>query len=161
MHIRPLAVDDHSRTAALLVATFRPFFDDYARPLLGERIFQHQHGQWEQDYRDELPTLHSPGAGRHAAVSALTDGTITGFVAWNLRVEEAHGEIYLLAVSTLHRRRGIGRSLCEHALAHLRAAHVDVVQIGTGGDPFHAPARALYARLGYVQVPVAVYLGSP
>jgi hypothetical protein len=38
------------------------------------------------------------------------------------------------------------------------ATGVEVVQIGTGGDPFHAPARALYERLGFTQVPVAVYL---
>ena len=69
-------------------------------------------------------------------------------------------QIYLLAVSPLHRRQGIGRRLCEHAIARMRAAGVEVVEIGTGGDPFHAPARALYAALGFTQVPVAVFLGA-
>ena len=42
----------------------------------------------------------------------------------------------------------------------MRAGGVEVVQIGTGGDPFHAPARALYEQLGFTQVPVSVYLGT-
>ena len=45
-------------------------------------------------------------------------------------------------------------------MAQMRSAEVEVVQIGTGGDPFNAPARALYERLGFTQVPVAVYLGA-
>jgi hypothetical protein len=42
----------------------------------------------------------------------------------------------------------------------MRTSDVEVVQIGTGGDPFHAPARALYQRLGFTEVPVAVYLAT-
>ncbi|MHB1582122.1 MAG: GNAT family N-acetyltransferase [Acidimicrobiales bacterium] len=160
MHIRPLLVDDHPATVDLLTQTFRPFFEGYFRPLLGEQVFEHQHGRWEQDYRDELPNLHAPEVGRHAAVATLEDGTITGLVSWRFDAKPRHGEIYLLAVPAPHRRQHIGRSLCEHAIAHLRAGAVDVVQIGTGGDPFHAPARARYERLGFTQVPVAVYLGT-
>ena len=160
MHIRPLEVDDYPTTIDLLTQTFRPFLEGYARPLLGEQVFQHQHGQWEQDYRDELPTLHAPDVGRHAAVATLADGTISGLVSWRFDTKPRHGEIYLLAVSALHRREHIGRGLCEHAIAHMRTGHVEVVQIGTGDDPFHAPARALYQQLGFTQVPVAVYLGA-
>lgn len=141
--IRPLEIDDH------------PAVID-----LGEQVFRHQHGRWIDDYRDELPILHAPEAGRHAAVAALEDGTIAGFVSWRLDAERRHGEIYLLAVSPRRRRQGTGLRLCQHAIAHMRAGEVEVVQIGTGGDPFHAPARALYERLGLTPVPVAVYLGT-
>lgn len=158
MHIRPLRVDDHPAALELLTRTFRPFLEGYARPVLGEQVFQHQHGRWEQGYRDELATLHDPVGGRHASVAALPDGTIGGLVSWRFDHKPRHGEIYLLAVSSLCRRQGIGRSLCEHAIAHMRAGDVEVVQIGTGGDPFHAPARTLYEGLGFTQVPVAVYL---
>ena len=160
MHIRPLEVDDYPAIMDLLTHTFRPFFEGYARPLLGEQAFQHQHGHWDQNYRDELPALHAPGAGRHAAVATLPDGTISGLISWRCDARSRHGEIYLLAVSPLHRRQHIGRSLCEHAIAHMRTSDVKVVQIGTGGDPFHAPARALYQRLGFTEVPVAVYLAT-
>ena len=160
MQIRPLEVDDYPATIELLVETFRPFFQDYVRPLLGEKVFQHQHGRWEQDYRDELPTLHAPETNRHAVVAHLADGAITGLVSWRLDGIPHHGQVYLLAVSPLHRRQHIGRRLCEHAIGHMRASGVEVVGIGTGGDPFHAPARALYEGLGFTQIPVAVYLGA-
>lgn len=41
---------------------------------------------------------------------------------------------------------GVGTSLCERAFARMR-------EQGTGGDPFHAPARALYERLGCTAQP--------
>ena len=160
MHLRPLRVDDHPALLDLLVETFAPFFEEYARPLLGEAVYRHQHGHWADDYRDELPTLHAPGSGRHAAVAHLADGTLAGLVSWRLGDRPRHGEIYLLAVSPRHRRQHVGRALCEHAIDHLRAGGAEVVQVGTGGDPFHAPARALYEGLGLTPVPVTVYLGA-
>ena len=165
MHIQPLEVDVYPATIEILTETFGPFFEVYARPHLGERVFQHQHGHWEQDYREEAPTLHAPEAGRNAAVATQTDDTIAGLISWRVDAKARHGEIYLLAVSPRHRRRHVGTSarrppLCEHAMAQMRSAEVEVVQIGTGGDPFNAPARALYERLGFTQVPVAVYLGA-
>ncbi|MFJ8933404.1 GNAT family N-acetyltransferase [Streptomyces sp. NPDC102364] len=39
----------------------------------------------------------------------------------------------------------------------MRLRGAEIVEIGTGGDPFHAPARALYEQLGCTQSPVAVY----
>ena len=159
MHIRPLEVGDHPGTADLLVKTFGDFFEGYARPHLGEQLFEHQHGHWEQDYRDQLPTLHAPDAGRHAAVATVADGAIVGLVSWRVDAKAHHGDIYLLAVSPLHRRRHIGYALCQHAMAQMHASQVEVVQVSTGGDAFHAPARALYERLGLTPVPVTVYLG--
>ena len=40
----------------------------------------------------------------------------------------------------------------------MREHSVKVVVLGTGGDDFHAPARALYESLGFHLVPVAVYM---
>lgn len=160
MHIRPLHADDHSATLDLLIDTFAPFFEDYVRPHLGEQVFQHQHGHWQQDYRDELPTLHAPDEGRYASIGILQGGAIGGLVSWRVDARSRHGEIYLLAVAPASRRQRIGRTLCEHAIAHMRSEAVEVLQIGTGGDPFHAPARALYQQLGLTETPVAVYLGA-
>ena len=39
----------------------------------------------------------------------------------------------------------------------MRAENADYVEIGTGGDTFHAPARAFYESLGCTQLPLAVY----
>jgi len=40
----------------------------------------------------------------------------------------------------------------------MRAARVEVVELGTGSDDFHQPARQLYGKLGFSRIPVAVYL---
>lgn len=107
MRVRPFADSDLPRLIELTIETFRPFFEGHVRPLLGDEVFRHQHGQWEQDYRDELPTLHNPAAGRHVAVAEV-GGAIAGFVAWAPDVRPRSGQIYLLAVSSSHRRQGGG-----------------------------------------------------
>ena len=55
------------------------------------------------------------------------------------------------------RRNHVGTALCECAFGEMRALGAEVVEIGTGADPFHTPARALYERLGCTQLPIAVY----
>ncbi|MFD9436368.1 hypothetical protein [Streptomyces sp. NPDC060002] len=44
-----------------------------------------------------------------------------------------------------------------HAFEQMRALGAEVVEIGTGGDQFHAPARALYEALGCTAPPLPVY----
>jgi ribosomal protein S18 acetylase RimI-like enzyme len=81
-----------------------------------------------------------------------------GFAAWKVVPKRGHGEIYLVAVAQSHRRTQVGRRLCSYAIEAMKSVEVDVVEIGTGGDAFHAPARALYESLGFTKIPVAAYL---
>ena len=55
----------------------------------------------------------------------------------------------MLAVAGAHQRSGVGTALLRHAVAELRSAGVDLIVIATGGDPGHAPARALYEKAGF------------
>ena len=80
MPIRPFRESDLPQLIDLTIATFRPFYENYFRPLVGEEVFEHQHGHWEQDYRDDVPTLHDPGIGRRIAVAEI-DGAVVGYVA--------------------------------------------------------------------------------
>ncbi len=92
------------------------------------------------------------------AVAETSDRAIAGYVAWTIDLAKRHGEVFLLAVAERDRRDHIGTALCEHAFQDMTRKHVEVVTISTGGtDAFHAPARALYERLGCVPVHVAVY----
>jgi ribosomal protein S18 acetylase RimI-like enzyme len=86
-------------------------------------------------------------------------GEIVGYVAWTIDPVRRHGSVELLAVAVANRREHVGRSLCEAAFEGMRAAGAEVVEIGTGGDDFHTPARAFYESLGLLKVPVAVYFG--
>jgi ribosomal protein S18 acetylase RimI-like enzyme len=157
MYIRPFEDADLPALIDLTVETFRPFYEGYVRPLLGEEVFHQQHGEWVQDYHDELPTLHNPTVESFVAVSVI-DESLVGFVSWRISGKPHHGEIRLLAVSTEHRRRGLGHQLCDHATTRMKDAGVEVVGIGTGDDAFHAQARALYEDLGFTKIPVAAYL---
>lgn len=156
MLIRSFRAQDTTRLVELTIETFGPYYEHSFRPLTGELVFENQHGGWRDDYRREVPALHDPAAHKHVAVAEIDD-EVAGFVAWQVDPARRNGEITHVAVAATHRRQKIGEALCEHAFGGMRALGAEVVQIGTGGDPFHAPARALYESLGCTMLPVAVY----
>lgn len=158
MRIRPFVDADLQPLIDLTVETFRPFFEGYVRPAYGEELFDRHHGQWEQEYRDELRNLHDPAARRWVAVAEV-GADVAGYVAWNSAERSDHGRIWLLAVSEPYRRGHVGSELCRHAIDAMKADGVEVVEVGTGGeDAFHAGARALYQSLGFLKVPIAGYI---
>lgn len=156
MLIRSYVQADLARLTELTIETFRPFYEDSFRPLVGETIFANQHGNWRDDYRKQVAELHDPAQHKYVAVAGA-DGEITGYVAWIIDPVRRNGSITILAVAADHRRGNVGTALCEHAFGAMRQEGAEEVEIGTGGDDFHAPARALYESLGCVQLPVAVY----
>jgi ribosomal protein S18 acetylase RimI-like enzyme len=101
--------------------------------------------------------LHDPERHKHVAVAETATG-IAGYVAWSVDPARRNGTITIIAVAAADRH---GTALCEHAFDATRRDGAEVVEIGTGGDPFHAPARALYEKLGCTPVPVTVYYRPP
>ncbi len=55
----------------------------------------------------------------------------------------------MIAVDPAHQGAGVGTSLMQQAVTEIRAQGVDLAVIATGGDPGHAPARALYEKLDF------------
>jgi ribosomal protein S18 acetylase RimI-like enzyme len=158
VNIRSYRPGDLNALIELTIATFGPFYENHFRPLVGEAIFHHQHGQWADDYRAQVPALHDPAAHKYVAVAETSDGAIAGYVAWAVDPARRHGEIEFLAVAEPHRREHAGTALCEYAFSDMKEKDVEVVTIGTGGtDSFHAPARALYESLGCVPCHTVVY----
>jgi ribosomal protein S18 acetylase RimI-like enzyme len=156
MLIRSYVQHDLAQLTELTIDTFRPFYEDSFRPLVGETIFANQHGNWRDDYHQQVAELHDPDNHRYVAI-AETGDVLAGYVAWSINPARRNGTITILAVKSEHRREHVGTALCEHAFEAMRQQNAEVVEIGTGGDDFHAPARALYERLGCIQLPVAVY----
>lgn len=156
MHFRSSTPRDLSSLLDLTLRVFEPFYEESFRPLLGETVYAVQHGSWRSDYRQELQSLLEPAPGKGFLV-AEDDGVPLGYIAWHTDAVRGHGEITLLAVDAEHRGRGIARVLCEQALDQMRRSGARIVEISTGGDGFHAPARALYEELGCTAIPVAVY----
>lgn len=156
MHIRAYVEHDLPQLIQLTIDPFGPFYEQHFRPLVGDTVFAHQHGDWREDYRAQVPTLHDPSAHKYVAV-AEKDDELPGYVAWNINPARRHGEIEILAVARGHRRSGIGSTLCRHAFSEMTDHAVEVAVVGTGGDAFHTPARTLYSSLGCTELPVAVF----
>ncbi|RBY76396.1 GNAT family N-acetyltransferase [Geodermatophilus sp. TF02-6] len=87
------------------------------------------------------------------------DGEPVGFVAvrWTEEGATPVGEVEMIAVAPGSQRSGIGSLLLDRAVAEMTARGVPLAVIGTGGDPGHAPARALYERHGFTGLPLMRY----
>ncbi len=94
--------------------------------------------------------LDSPGHAFRVARDA--SGEELGFVWVGALPDAPEGTCILfdLFVHEPHRGRGIGRAILEQTFDLLRADEVDTVVLYVRAD--NAPARALYARLGFVAV---------
>lgn len=88
------------------------------------------------------------------ALLDLLEATFAPFFAESM---PAYVGVEVTALQHPDWRGGVARSLCEHGIAHLREAGVALITIGTGGDGFHAPARALYESLGFRGLPTMFY----
>lgn len=156
MDIHPFEPENLSAVLDLTLATFGPFYETSFRPAVGDIVFSHRHGNWRSDYRRQLAGLHDPGNGKFAAV-AWMDDRIVGYIGWIITPAEQHGEIDILAVAKPFRRLGVAQKLAEHATDHMAANGMAVISVGTGGDDFHAPARAFYESLGFTPFPTVNY----
>ncbi|SCG72514.1 GNAT family N-acetyltransferase [Micromonospora humi] len=159
MNLRPFRSSDREPLLALTIATFGPFYEESFRSIVGDAIMANQHGAWRADYRDMWRGLHDPRNHRHVVVAEDGDALL-GFAAWRTDPDRRSGEIDIIAVAVARRRRHVGTALCAHAFAAMRQAGAEVVSIGTGGDPFHEPARAFYDRLGMTALPLVRYYRS-
>jgi ribosomal protein S18 acetylase RimI-like enzyme len=156
MLIRSFIPHDLAQLTELTITTFGPFYEDHFRPVVGDVIFGNQHGDWRGDYRTLVGQLHEPARHKFVEVAEI-DKAIAGYLGWSVDPDRRNGTVSILAVSAGHRRHGVGTALCEHAFSRMRDHGAEVVEIGTGGDPFHAPARRLYERLGCTPFPTTFY----
>jgi GNAT superfamily N-acetyltransferase len=152
MRIRPAEQGDLPVLVELTIEAFRPLFEEHWPALMDPVVFAHDHGRWEQDYRAQVPGFLAPERNRFVTL-AEDDGGILGYTGWNVAEDGVAGHLEMVAVRPDAVRRGVGRALGRAALDRLRERGVTVVHVGTGGDDFHAPARALYESLGFTGVP--------
>jgi putative acetyltransferase len=105
---------------------------------------------------------HSPPEDVHALdVDALVDPSIT-FVSYRVDGEllgvgalkdlgEGHGELKSMHTAVEARGRGVGSSVLAHLVALARSQGLTRLSLETGTPDAFAPARALYARHGFVE----------
>jgi putative acetyltransferase len=93
--------------------------------------------------------------------SAWDGETVVGVGALK-RLSPDHGEIKSMHTAEVARGRGVGSALLRQILASARAQGLTRVSLETGSWPYFVPARAFYARHGFVECgPFGEYWEDP
>jgi putative acetyltransferase len=121
----------------------------------------------------ESMKLYSPPESVHALdLEALRKPEITFWTVWEKEellgcgalkeLDPQHGEIKSMRTSARHRRQGVGSAMLSHILAEARRRGYRRISLETGSDEAFAPARSLYAALGFIYCePFADYSLDP
>jgi ribosomal protein S18 acetylase RimI-like enzyme len=152
--IRPFQPTDTAALVRLSLRAWEPVFASLER-VLGGPLFRRLHPDWRVDQQRAVEAVCR--AEEMSVWDAEVGSAVAGFVALKCDAESRIGEIYMVAVDPEHQRHGIGAALTDFTLDQLTQAGMTVAMVETGGDPGHAPARALYERSGCTLRPVARY----
>jgi putative acetyltransferase len=104
---------------------------------------------------------HSPPESVHALdLEALRAREITFWTLWDgpdllgcgalKELDPAHGEIKSMHTAEACRRRGVAARILTHIIGEARSRRYRRLSLETGSPEAFAPARALYARFGFV-----------
>jgi len=104
----------------------------------------------------------SPPESCHAFdVSGLQQPEISFWAAWAgdqllgvgalMDLGDGHGEVKSMHTAKAARGRGVGSAMVRHIIATARNRGFDRLSLETGSMDYFAPARALYARHGFVE----------
>lgn len=115
-------------------------------------------GPPESTHALDLDGLRAPGVVFWTAKDAER---VVGSAALKA-LDDTHAEVKSMRTAADQARRGIATRLLETVLEHARDAGFRRVSLETGAEPFFAPARALYARHGFIECePFADYRPDP
>ena len=151
---------------------WRPVFESFMR-VMGPDIFRRIYPDWAAGQADavrdacqneahktwvaEAPEAPAAPAAPAAPEEARDRGRPVGFAVVAVHDNPRCGEIYMIAVDPDYQNQGIGLDLVTFAVDRFTEQGLPLAQIGTGGDPGHAPARHVYAKAGFTPVPLVQY----
>ncbi len=162
IEIREFRESDLDAIVEFSVRAWEPVFASF-RSVLGDAIFFRLYPDWEKDQADAVRAGCTNEA--HDVFVAVADGRPVGFSTVALNAfHEGMGVVDMIAVDPDYQRRGIAARLMDRSIEHMRAHGMDITAVGTGGDPGHAPARALYEERGFTLLAAARYfklIGEP
>jgi GNAT superfamily N-acetyltransferase len=155
--VRAFEESDLEPVVELSLRAWKPVFESM-RTVLGDEIFARLHQpDWTTLQAQAVRT--SCTSGDYEVFVAVADGRPVGFATVALNAfHEGMGVVDMIAVDPAYQRRGVARQLMDRCAAHMRAHGMDIAAVGTGGDPGHGPARALYEALDYSPLPGVRYL---
>ena len=103
----------------------------------------------------------APGSAWALDPSGLRAPELTVWAAWEgdavvgvgalKRLSADHGEVKSMYTAEAARGRGVGSAMLRHIMAAARARGMARLSLETGSWPYFAPARALYARHGFME----------
>jgi GNAT superfamily N-acetyltransferase len=155
VQIRPFSSDELEELVQLSLLAWEPVFDSFEQAL-GSSIYTKIYPDWRTSQRETVESI-CRDAEKYFTWVAELDGTIAGFIVYELKVDDKVGEVHLLAVHPDYQNSGIGTELNTFALRKLKESGMRLAEVGTGGDPGHAPARRSYEKAGYTPLPIVRY----
>jgi GNAT superfamily N-acetyltransferase len=155
--IRPFRESDLDAIVELSLRAWEPVFESL-REVLGEPIFSRLHQPDWRTVQAEAVRSSCTSEDRDVFVAVAGEQPV-GFATIALNAfHEGMGVVDMIAVDPAYQRRGIATQLMDRSADHMRDQGMDIVALGTGGDPGHAPARAMYEASGYTALPSVRYL---
>ena len=155
--IRPFRESDLDAIVELSLRAWEPVFESL-RAVLGEAIFARLHQpDWRAVQTEEVRS--SCTSEERDVFVAVADETPVGFATIALNAfHKGMGVVDMIAVDPQFQRHGIATQLMNRSADLMRERGMDIAVVETGGDPGHAPARAMYEGSGYTALPVVRYL---
>jgi ribosomal protein S18 acetylase RimI-like enzyme len=153
--IRPVCDDDIADVVKLSLLAWEPVFESM-RLILGPEIFSAIWPDWRISQREGIEGICRDGGETFTWVAEM-DGSVVGFVSYQLNDDDLTGQVLLLAVHPQYQNLGIGTELNEFALKKMKECGMQMAKVETGGDPGHAPARRCYEKAGYTGLPLVRY----
>jgi putative acetyltransferase len=112
------------------------------------------------------------GSAHALDLSGLRAPDVTFWSAWEgdvvvgvgalKRLSAEHGEVKSMHTAEAARGRGVGSAMLRHIMEAARARAMSRLSLETGSWPYFVPARALYARHGFVECgPFGEYREDP
>ncbi len=154
--IRPFNPADLEAVVHLSLLAWEPVFVSFEK-LLGTAIFGNL-------YPPDWRTAQAANVERVCLADDVDpfvvitgEGVVAGFVALVQHDDPRTGVVDMIAVHPQLQRRGYARALMQFALRRFHEQGIGLVNVGTGDDPGHAPARALYEAVGFTGLPLVNY----
>ena len=120
--------------------------DEDVRRLLGRHLdFAHRHSPPEDIHALEVAALLDPAI---TFYGLRGDGVLLAVGALK-QLESTHGELKSMHTAEEARGRGLGRTMLRHLLDVARDRGLERVSLETGSMVAFAPARSLYASVGF------------
>lgn len=155
--IRPATAEDVPAACEIARLAWQPIFAEFHRRV-GDEIFSQLYDEWEVSKMSQV----SGAFEQHPGCMLVTEieGRIAAFITFFvINPSRRLGEIGNNAVHPDFQGRGLSKRQYERVFEELRALGCTMVQVTTGLDDAHLPARKAYEAVGFdKELPKITYM---